>query len=842
MLILACCIPASAQDYSKMSRYVRERVYRHISSSALPHSTAAAKGSGDGRRYDIATNGTGTATNETATADKNGTGTAKSAASTATNGAKAATTVTDGTDGMGKSGVGERLLVFIECPEDVVRPWCLSHAGGIHIALVPLDSLAKLSEDSRVSRIEANKRRTKTLNDLTQQKTGTDKLQQGFGPLLQAFDGEGILVGVQDVSFDMGHPTFRSKKDGRLRIVRMWDMLDNEPNKLYNDGSDFPIGRLYNTLESLEAKDHSTDAYMHYHGTHVAGIAAGNGCDTPYTGMAPEADIYLASTIINSNDTLLTPEQKESLTDAIYMLAFQNMFNYADSVGMPCVVNFSIGGSYDIADNDPLTERYAEAITGPGKIIVAAAGNEATKRYYLPKPVEKDTVGGLFLPESSAKELALHISATSHMVLRITDVKNTSFNNSHSWGLGFRGGGSYRDGETVNLLPWNNWYEYESTGDLGKGTIVKIFSGQDGFNPDRVGYDIYLTPPDKSFKKNSYVIEIIGQGAEAFAYVQEGVLAEYRSTKFNLDGAEIGASINSPATLPSVLAVGSTSWRTSFVNYKDQIKTVTAGKDGLLSSYSSIGPAPTGCTKPDFCAPGQALISSFNSHFIQKYNPAVDSYIVDLNGTHSDYTGRDYGWLALSGTSMACPVATGIIALWLQADPSLTKERIMEIIAKTSRQPDPALSYPNDHYGYGEIDAYRGMLEVLGMTGIRTISPTPLTTATVRPDGNGNIIITLNGAAPAPAAAATAPTAPAITTTAATVTASNTVPAGLPSGSSSAPTGSTVTVYDTAGHIVRRAAITSTTGTHTPITIPMQDLHGIFVVQVGQQGSTIIRL
>jgi subtilisin family serine protease len=247
---------------------------------------------------------------------------------------------------------------------------------------------------------------------------------------------------------------------------------------------------------------------------------------------------------------------------------------------------------------------------------------------------------------------------------------------------------------------------------------------------------------------------------------------------------------------------------------------VTAGKDGLLSSFSSIGPAPTWCTKPDFCAPGQALISSFNSHFIQKYNPAVDSYIVDLNGTHSDYTGRDYGWLALSGTSMACPVATGIIALWLQADPSLTKERIMEIIAKTSRQPDPALSYPNDHYGYGEIDAYRGMLEVLGMTGIRTISPTPLTTATVRPDGNGNIIIV-------PAASAATP---------------NTVPADLSSGSTSASTGSTITVYDTAGHIVRRAAITSTTDTHTPIIIPAQDLHGIFVVQVGQQGSTIIRL
>ena len=779
MLLLVCCVPLQAQDYSKMSRYVRERVHRHISSSALPHSTSGAKGSGDSSR-DIATNGT-----------------------SANNG----------------NGLADRLMVFVEGPEEAVHPWCMSHAGGIHIALVPLDSLAKLSEDSRITRIEANKRRMKALNDLTLQRTGTDKLQQGFGPLQQAFDGEGILIGVQDVSFDIGHPTFRSKKDGRLRVVRMWDMLDNKPKQAYNEYAEFPIGTLYSTPESVEAKDHSADAYMHYHGTHVAGTAAGNGCDTPYTGMAPEADIYLASTIINSNDTLLSQQLKDAVTDVIYMQAFQNMFHYADSVGMPCVVNFSIGGSYDIAYDDPLTERYAAAITGPGKIIVASAGNEADKRYYLPKPIGRDTVGGLFMPENEAKELALHVSATSHLVLKITDVKNTSRYNYHAWGLGFRGGGIYRNGEKVNLLPWNDWYEETMGNELSKAK-VKIFSGADAFNPGRVGYDIYLTPPNEDFKKHSYVIELIGTDSEAYAYVQEGILTEYRSTKFNLDGAEVGASINSPATLPSVIAVGSTSWRTSFVNYKEQIKTVTAGKDGLLSTYSSIGPSPTGLIKPDLCAPGQALISSLNSHFIQSYNPAADSYIVDLNGTHSDYTGRDYGWMALSGTSMACPVATGIIALWLQADPSLTKDRIMDIIAKTARHPDPALSYPNDHYGYGEIDAYHGMLEVLGLTGISNISTTPLTTATARLDGSGNIIVTLDGTTKAPASAA------------------DNTPATL--GNASA--GDIITVYDTTGRIVRRTAINATADTHTPITIPAQDLHGIFVVQIGHRGSTIIRL
>lgn len=51
-----------------------------------------------------------------------------------------------------------------------------------------------------------------------------------------------------------------------------------------------------------------------------------------------------------------------------------------------------------------------------------------------------------------------------------------------------------------------------------------------------------------------------------------------------------------------------------------------------------------------------------------------------------------------------------IVALWLQADPTLTPDRIKDIISKTSRQYDDTLKYPNNIYGHGLIDAYAGML------------------------------------------------------------------------------------------------------------------------------------
>ena len=80
---------------------------------------------------------------------------------------------------------------------------------------------------------------------------------------------------------------------------------------------------------------------------------------------------------------------------------------------------------------------------------------------------------------------------------------------------------------------------------------------------------------------------------------------------------------------------------------------------------------------------------------------------------HVTYNGTDYYYLAESGTSMASPVVAGVVALWLQARPNLTPEQVLDVISRTSTHPDASLQYPNNTYGHGQIDAYRGLLEVL---------------------------------------------------------------------------------------------------------------------------------
>lgn len=139
--------------------------------------------------------------------------------------------------------------------------------------------------------------------------------------------------------------------------------------------------------------------------------------------------------------------------------------------------------------------------------------------------------------------------------------------------------------------------------------------------------------------------------------------------------------------------------------------------EGYLVRSSSVGPTLTGLTKPDVCAPGVNVVSAQN-FFIDDdtyLETAVwDICMLDTEAESWGSIGGYFHMMAQTGTSMSAPVVTGTIALWMQADPTLTCEKVKDIIAHSSRQPDATLTYPNNQYGYGEIDAYEGLKYLTG--------------------------------------------------------------------------------------------------------------------------------
>jgi subtilisin family serine protease len=128
-----------------------------------------------------------------------------------------------------------------------------------------------------------------------------------------------------------------------------------------------------------------------------------------------------------------------------------------------------------------------------------------------------------------------------------------------------------------------------------------------------------------------------------------------------------------------------------------------------ISCTSSYGVSLNGVAQPTVAAPGNNVVSSINHY-------TCDKEIAE------SMQWQGYPYNGMSGTSMSCPTVSGIIALWLQADPTLTLDEIKEVLAATSRNDEFTAASPIK-WGYGKIDAAAGIEYIKGMTPIGTVSP-----------------------------------------------------------------------------------------------------------------------
>lgn len=683
---------------------------------------------------------------------------------------------------------GNSLVVFVMSEtEEAVSRYCLRHQGDIHICQVPVNELATLSENTSVVRIEARQSNAKALLDDAATRTNAADAWNGIS-LPSAFKGAGTLVGVIDCGIDYLHPTFRSTEDGRLKIVRAWDMLDFQEGQNTDDKKNhFPIGKFLNNEAAILQKGGSLDCDIIFHGTHTTSTAAGSGGGTPYRGMAPEADIYSVCRYLSNNKEKVAEENLKYYTDALDMLAYQNIFDYADSIGKPCVISCSFGGAQDMTDADKLMDDYFKRITGPGHIIVASAGNDGSRACYMPKSAGTKSIGGRI--SATGNNVSINISTKNKLKLHITDYSVGS-HPSKTYDLDFLPDNSLET--SPSGLPWYDFLVDEETGldDM----IVEIYSGSNEFDPEYVGYDIFLTRKDKKFTSGTFVVEIEGDGAAAEIFCQHGSLLPATQYSPTLTGAiPNSGNIGSPGSLPSVLTVGSQTFKTTWTDYNGNTHAWGSGKGGERSGFSSVGPAMHVEIKPEVMAPGNIVTAGMSKAYFDagKENEKVVAF--------TEQDGDKYPWAIDSGTSMSCPVVAGIVALWLEADPTLTKEKVLDVIAHTATEPVSSLTYPNTQYGYGQIDAQKGLLYILNMTQLLATAPQLPTDVTVRPDNQGNILVTLPHEYSAP----------------------------LP-----------LRVYSPGGKL----ELTATIPSHTlSFTLPAQQLRGILAVQVGQLGCTLVR-
>ena len=236
-----------------------------------------------------------------------------------------------------------------------------SRHGRIITAVVPTDAVPVLASRPDIASMEASRRLYPSLT-VSVPATGADVLHAQTDPARRA-TGKGVIIGFTDSGINTLHRTFRTA-DNRSRILSVWDQ---------NGAGTPPAGFTYGA-EHDSASMNAGRWWMYdlqEHGTHVAGIAAGNGLpEGAFVGMAPEADIIM---VCNRPDDLWSG----GLTSVGTLDGYDYIRSKAASMGKRHVINTSQGTNLGPHDGTSLFEQAINADVTAGSIICLAAGNEA---------------------------------------------------------------------------------------------------------------------------------------------------------------------------------------------------------------------------------------------------------------------------------------------------------------------------------------------------------------------------------------------------------------------------------------------------------------------------------
>ena len=677
---------------------------------------------------------------------------------------------------------------------------------GFYAAFLPVDSLGALDQSASIVRMEANEL-SNVLNDNSKEILGVNKVWNGI-ELPQAFRGNGVLAGVMDIGFDFTHPSFRNE-DGSSRVIWFWDPLaeNDDPKEL---------GRTYTTPDEVLAAEHSYNAAQNNHGSHVLGSIAGRGIDGNFAGMAPEADIiggyvplgdipqdfysrlndYLMKTFLPETNGLPMGIVNVEISSVIELAMLYKIFKKADELNKPCVVNWSFGAPSSFSADFTAYETVLNRMLGPGRIVVASAGNDGGMMKYVKKEADKPMEQPVYY-KSDTRTYYMFIRTKMDnpffkMDMVFEDLADTIHIDTYDAIIKNAFNQDYEASVDIPRSEWED--EFEDLEEYPFSVAVKTTNFAEGY----AGFNLIVHPSEKYSHSENMVGKIIVNSPVELEFLGSKD-AKGGYTRFSNENIENSRgcnikTINLPGSLERIVTVGAMHQCTSFTNIFGEDATYIAlgSEEGHLSSFSSCGPTIDNRIKPDVVAPGHNVLSVYNSF----YEPGPAENVEKKMAYKANAFGKDYAIWTMSGTSMSSPVTTGVIALWLQANPNLTPEDIKGVIERTSHQPEPEFSGTdkNVYYGWGEIDAYAGLLDILGLTGIKEISQHQPAGLKFRLEGRTLHIDGIDSS-------------------------------------------ETVTVFDLSGRPVLRTE-TSSDGI---LSLPELSA-GVYAVQVGRRGSTLIRL
>jgi subtilisin family serine protease len=485
------------------------------------------------------------------------------------------------------------------------------------------------------------------------------------------FTGRGCIVAALDFGLDFAHPNFLNP-DGTTRLLAFWDQGaaydPAHPNR-------FGYGRHYTPSEinaALRAADpyralgyspQQSDTGKGSHGTHTLDIAAGNGrAAGARPGAACEAGLMFAHLSTRRLGT------SENLGDSVRLLEALDWVNET-ARGRPWAANLSVGstaGSHD--GTSPVEQGMHELLRGSaGRAISQSCGNYRSA------------------------DLAVHgrLQDGEHRDLSwIIDPADTTPNELDAWYSG-------KDRFIVALRPPHgaDFLQVE----LGKaativhgGAVVgRIYHRKNDPNNDDNHIDIFLytnAPP------GTWTVRLIGDyviNGRYHAWIERDLAKPGAQSRFDPNAASPAYTLGTIATSPLVITVGAYD---------------AHAEDAPLAPFSSCGPTrDERRDKPELLAPGVDVLAARS---IPRGAARQEGLLVER-----------------SGTSMAAPHVTGVVAaLFEAAGRPVSIEVIRECLRRSAR--------PHVNAEEGECYAWGCLDAAAALRAMRTWAETEPVTAT----------------------------------------------------------------------------------------------------------------
>lgn len=605
-----------------------------------------------------------------------------------------------------------------------------SRSGFAFIA-VPLDEAERVASAKGIKRIQFERPVQQKLK-YARFDTGVDKIHQGMG-LSQAYTGKGVVCGIVDQGFDLSHINFIDE-NGDPRVKYFENVSYNYNYR--NPTDPIAVRTIYNTPDAILG--YKTDSETTYHATHTMGIMAGSYKGTTKAALLADTESKVAISDMPcpfygvAYDSDIVAANCEEYTDILIAIAVEDLLGYAEAYNKPMVVNLSLGTNQGSHDGKAVVCQFFDAIVEElNAKIVMATGNEGDQKIAANKTfTADDNIFQTFITGDTYETPEGDIYVRSGQVdIYGNDLKPFKSLQAIVWNT-TRGKVAKRYSLDINDATlgtgkyWcssSDYQEYED--DVVDATLAQYFSGTIGLYSEVdstigrshciVSFDL-VDNADKNIDNNYKIGFIVegeaGQRVDAYTVGYFHGLSDCGIEGFT-DGSSNG-SVSDMACGKRTLSVGSYNTSEAWAQldgfpYSQPDAGIELGK---VSPFSSYGTLIDGRNLPDVVAPGAYIISSMNRYYMDALN--YDDPTELLSGV-ATVNGKDYPYAWAAGTSMACPMVSGIIALWLEADPTLTIDDIRDIIKKTSRMDADMLEADPVKVGAGKIDAYEGLKEVL---------------------------------------------------------------------------------------------------------------------------------